>query len=268
MSKTIINIAIENLTVSTDTLASRIAEAVVGGTVTVFTSADARQSVLDFLVSDPRYTLRTFSSIVEGTELPAEAVEDALGDLVEDGAVETKTRRSDGVKLYKRVVVPVPGPVASEGTESRQPVPTAPASLADVIASFLRGDSRYTSRSGGAIHKAFDQDHGFYNVENALAELVRDDRVKVTRRSSDGAALYEAIDSTPVATSTPVLSDEARVLAFLRSDPRYTRRSQEAILEGTGLQRHEVDSALDRLVRATKVDCEFGHNRKAYYGVV
>lgn len=65
----------------------------------------SRTAIIAFLVSDPRYNLRTFSSIrnrfgIAPNTLEADDLYELLDDMVANGALVHKTRRSDGAALY------------------------------------------------------------------------------------------------------------------------------------------------------------------------
>lgn len=66
----------------------------------------SRTAIIAFLVSDPRYNLRTFSSIrnhfgIDPNAPEADDLDELLGDMVDDGELVRKTRRSDGAALYR-----------------------------------------------------------------------------------------------------------------------------------------------------------------------
>lgn len=66
----------------------------------------SRTAIIAFLESDPRYNLRTFSSIrnhfgIDPNAPEADDLEELLDDMVDDGELVRKTRRSDGAALYR-----------------------------------------------------------------------------------------------------------------------------------------------------------------------
>lgn len=66
----------------------------------------SRTAIIAFLVSDPHYNLRTFSSIrdhfgIGPNTLEADDLGELLDDMVDDGELVRKTRRSDGAALYR-----------------------------------------------------------------------------------------------------------------------------------------------------------------------
>lgn len=58
-------------------------------------------NVLDFLRSDDRYRLRTAEAVAKHFGVDEGEASDLLGDLVDEGEVTTRRRRSDGATLYE-----------------------------------------------------------------------------------------------------------------------------------------------------------------------
>lgn len=58
-------------------------------------------NVLEFLRSDDRYRLRTAKAVAKHFEVDELIAAEVLDDLEDDGEVNTRRRRSDGVTLYE-----------------------------------------------------------------------------------------------------------------------------------------------------------------------
>lgn len=107
----------------------------------------------------------------------------------------------------------------------------------DAVLAFLRSDPRYTLRTLDSIAKHFGVERGtdqFDALDGALSHMVDEGKLVAKRRRSDGATLYKAVAPAPVQEVTTQAASateltRGNVLAFLRSDPRYTMRSLEAI---------------------------------------
>lgn len=85
----------------------------IGGTTTAAMEPEAKvlsitaQAVVNFLGGDSRYRMRTWRAIVKHFGVDCGEDEDALQevirDLIDDGRVTRRSRRSDGASLYQLV---------------------------------------------------------------------------------------------------------------------------------------------------------------------
>lgn len=169
--------------------------------------AITRDNVLAFLHSDPRYTMRSVTALVEYfTDDPEQIVDlqNLVMTMVSEGTVKELKQRGTGNLLYKAVA---PAPVfthepAEPAAEHTLPEgvtitpaaePAAPAITAANLLAFLRSHPRYTLRTYEAIAKHFATDP---SEDGALADLVigmeDEGAINTKIRRRDGATLYSA----------------------------------------------------------------------------
>lgn len=170
----------------------------------------------------------------------------------------------------------------------------APAQTDDAIIAFLRSDSRYALRTREAIAKHFGGFAAADDALTILDHLVAGGVVGTKNRRRDSVTLYYAIaEEAPAETATSDVEDlraavedlraavqdtfsaEAgetlptaadapaavspeltadNVLTFLRSDPRYTLRTQEAVIKHfSGNTTDEVYDVVDELHNEDKI---------------
>lgn len=157
-----------------------------------------------FLQPNEHFELRTLAAIQKKfNSRTLSDLKTALTELVEDGVLYTKRRRSDGETLYGAIAqayvdVPAqPEPAAdttnvTTGEAASAAETSAPATTltVDAIVEFLEAGD-YELRSLDAIRKAF----GEFNHNDIAAVLqiaVGSGKVYTRRRRSDGATLYGA----------------------------------------------------------------------------
>lgn len=126
-------------------------------------------------------------------------------------------------------------PEAMKSDESNAPAETPALNSVNVLA-FLRSDPRYTLRTAEAVSKHFGAGWGYEFIQDYLNDLVNEGTLVRKTRRGTGVYLYGAaemvapVETAAEETTNPVL-DYDNVLAFLRSDARYTKRTFESIVK-------------------------------------
>lgn len=148
---------------------------------------------------------------------------------------------------------------AADATETK----VVPILTEDHVLVFLSSDPRYTKRTFKSI-SAYFEDATADEIETLLDQLIDEGKVKRTTRRGDHAALFESLvpteaaplaeapaaeASTTEAVSTPPAMTETNVRSFLGSDPRYSKRTFDALAKHFGLKEEDTDDALAELLR-------------------
>lgn len=184
-------------------------------------------NVVAFLVSDTTKAKRSLKAIAKHFGLDNEDMTSVMDEMEEAGLVKRYTKRSDRSRLY--------GPVKTDST---------PAVTADGILTFLHSDPRYTLRTGDSIARHFATSSAAA-IDQALLELLASGKVAKKAKRRSRASVYKALVPAPVVTpevatdavtpaATPALTTD-NLLAFLRSDPRYTKRTVASVAKYFGV---------------------------------
>lgn len=155
------------------------------------TVAKAKPHIVEFLQPNEKFSQRTWSALhkaICGTHgVYTHLLAQALRELVADGVVQTKRRRSDGETLYSTSVgayVAVPPRQDQHETETTEVPQMVGITVRDLV-EFLKSDDRYEFRSFDAIKRHFEDVQSLLAIAQSTDDVIR-------RTRSDGTSVYKA----------------------------------------------------------------------------